>query len=173
MSAAPKMIIPGPSLVQAAAPLQSPDRMVGLYSHQWLYPGPNSKHVRAAGQAATPAVYGTAATLVDYTVPQGLRFSLRGIVVNSNCSDWTEGSGDILFKLQVTTTGARSVEFFDAIATRLGGSTTGPFPVLGRLEFQSLDRLVLTYTPVANVTLEDGFGFGMLCGHTYPNNEAA
>jgi hypothetical protein len=169
-----EVIVPGkPGFILAGGALASPRRRVGTWPYQWLYPGPNSRHVRAAVTAATPfpAGFGTPLTLADYTVPNGYRFSLRGIVANNNVSDWIEGDGNVVFNLVVRSVGSRNVDYLQNVTTRLGSSLE-PWPILGRLEFQSGTRLVLTVTALAVVTVAGAFGYGMLLGHEYPNPES-
>jgi hypothetical protein len=168
-----QIITPGPALVEAGRALESPQRLLGRYPYQWLQPGPHSKPVRAAGSVSIPDGYGQPSVILTYQVPQGERFSLRALVMDSNSPDWTEGSGDLVFSLMVTTIGARPVDYFGSVNTRLGNSAL-PWPLYdGRLEFQSLDVLQMSVTAVSGITLGAGFAFGMLIGHTYPNSEAA
>jgi hypothetical protein len=174
-------MVPGRSLVQGARSLETRERGAGVFPYQWLFPGPNSKQVLANGRVAMPAAYGTPAGIIPngssqsalYTVEQGYRFSLRGLIFGCTTSDFVDGSGDVVFNLTVTAgTAPRVVDYFFNFPFRLG-STAEPFPILGRLEFAELEALSLTVTPVANVTLSSGFGFGALVGHIYPESEAA
>jgi hypothetical protein len=167
------MIAPGPSLIEAARPMETPQRLLGRFPYQWLQPGPHSKFIRASGSVPMPAAYGSVGQILTYTVPQGERFSLRAVIMNCNPPDWQEGSGDVLFSLNVLTPVVRGVDYLTAVNTRLGSSVF-PFPLYdGRLEFQSLDVLQMTIVSVANITLNVGFAYGMLIGHTYPNSEAS
>lgn len=168
-----KTVIPaGPSLVEAARTLGTAKRRAGTFPYQWLFPGPNSRHVRTQSSVnMTGSSYGDTLSLNNpYLVPEGMRFSLRGVVVGSTVPDWEQASGNLLFTLQVSKVGARNVDWLTNVNTSLG-SPQEPFPVLGRLEFNSLDVLSWTVSPVAAITLT-GFSFAMLIGHTYPDSEA-
>jgi hypothetical protein len=143
---------------------------MGVWPYQWLFAGPNSRPVMA--WASNPFVgYGTAVVLASYQVPEGMRFSLRGVVAQCICSDFSDASGNVTFNLAAQGVGTRNVEGWGAFTTRRG-STEQPFPITGRLEFQSRETVLLTCTPVAVITLAGSFGFGMLVGHEYPNSEA-
>jgi hypothetical protein len=144
---------------------------------QWLFPGPHSRHVRAAPttQISVPD-YVTAAAPVtivalQYQVPDGMIFSLRGVSVLAFVQSWNQGSGDLLFNLNVVSGGTRGVDFFQNVTTELG-STELPYPVGGRLEFESLDVLQWTATASANVAI--GAPNNLVCmlwGHLYPMSE--
>lgn len=173
-------MVPGRSLVQGARALETQERGSGVFPYQWMFPGPNSKQVWANGRVAMPAAYGTEAFIIPngsaasslYVVEQGYRFSLRGIIFQCTTDDFVDGSGDVVFNLKVTAgTAPRTVDYFFNFPFRLGGQGQ-PAPILGRLEFAELEALSLSVTPVANVTLSSGFGFGALVGHIYPESEA-
>lgn len=169
----PRIIKPGPSLVQASRALERRERGAGAWPYQWLYPGPNSRQVLATAQIPSPHP-GVAITPIGlgYQVPEGLRFSLRGIVFGFAGTGWVEASGALLFTLQITSSGGmRNVDFLANIATRLGSSAL-PYPILGRLEFDSLDVLNPLVLNVSVPFLATNFVFAHLVGHTYPNSEA-
>jgi len=168
-----KTIIPaGPSAVEAARTLGTAKRRAGVFPYQWLFPGPNSRHVLTKHSIdMSTTAYGTASDLSNvYLVPEGMRFSLRGVLVSSTVSDFEQASGNLLFTLRVEKVGARNVDGLTNIDTYLG-SINDPWPILGRLEFNSLERLIWSVTPVAVITLA-GFAFAKLVGHTYPDAEA-
>jgi hypothetical protein len=148
-------------------------RTGGKWPYQWLYPGPNSRHVLERGSVATPAFAAAPAVVASYTVPEGYRFSLRAVVVDgSQVSNWVPGSSDMLFNLRVISPGTRIVDYFQDVKTPLG-STVIPWPVLGRLEFTSDDVLQWDVATVQNVGVGDpNFVSCFLLGHIYPNSEA-
>lgn len=168
-----QVIAPGVGLSEATRALGGARRRAGLFPYQWLYPGPNAKPVAQEGSAIMPDAYGSEAVIASYTVPEGMRFSLRGLVANVFSPDWNVGSGDILFTLRVNTVGTRNVEFFTDM-TWPRGSSESPWPIPGRLEFLSDAIVELAMLPVDNVTLGagGGYGIGLLLGHIYPNQEA-
>lgn len=151
-------------------------RQGGKWPYQWLYPGPNSRHVLVRGSVATPAYAsggGTAVEVVNYVVPEGYRFSLRAIVVDgSQVSNWVPGSSDMLFNLHVVSAGDRIADFLQDVKTPLGSAVI-PWPILGRLEFLSLEKLVWEVATFQNVGVGDpNFVSCFLIGHIYPNGEA-
>lgn len=172
----PRQVIqPGPSTIEAAGALEDRRRLVGRYPYQWIFPGPNSRHVLAGANSAqpVPAGAGSLVTVVIYEVPDGLRFSLRGIVFGFDGTGWQEGTQTgLAFTLQVQAAGTRNVDFLANVTTHLG-SPDQPYPILGRLEFAPLDTLVVIVT---NLTGQVAAGppnvvFAHLVGHTYPNSE--
>jgi hypothetical protein len=166
------VIQPGRSSTVAGQALENPRRLLGRWPYQWLFPGPNSRHVLANAAEPLPAS-GVTVQVLSYQVPDGLRFSLRALVFGFNGAGWTEGTPTgISFTLQVQAAGTRNVDFLAGVVTHLG-SATQPYPILGRLEFAPLDVLVVLATnlggqvpagPPNNV-------FAHLVGHTYPNEE--
>jgi hypothetical protein len=163
-----EVLAPGRATTEAARALGGARRRAGLFPYQWMYPGPNSKHVLATG--ATAIIGDQDYLILDYRVPEGLRFSLRAVVFFSNNPTWSQGDGNITFNLNVTGVGPRPVEWLTSVVTQLG-NLSEPWPIMGRLEFQSRDLLELTAS-VVNVGGDGGFLIGRLIGHTYPNSEA-
>lgn len=169
-----EVITPGAALISAGRALVEPKRLAGLWPYQWLFPGPNSRHVLAQNVIAMPTQGAGIATILSYEVPSGMRFSLRGVFVGANAGSWDEGTPTGLqFDLSVVGTGTRKVDFLSGILSHLGSLET-PFPILGRLEFQPLDVLTWKVTNLGAV-VETGYpnvAFAALVGHTYPNAEA-
>jgi hypothetical protein len=145
----------------------------GKWPYQWLYPGPNSRHVLVRGSVATPAFGDPAVVAVQYVVPQSYRFSLRAVVVDgSRVANWNQGSNDMTFNLHVRSAGDRIADWFQDVTTQLG-STQIPWPVLGRLEFLSNEVLSWEVATAQNVGVGDpNFVSCFLLGHIYPNSEA-
>jgi hypothetical protein len=135
----------------------------------WLIPGPQSAPVTAVNSIAMPAAGVT--TILDYQVPQGLIFSLRGVVVNvvDPSGTWNEGGSQLVFQLQVIGSGGtRFVEFFAALDSQIG-SRFQPYPILGRSEFGETDILRWLVTSDGSVTAgSPQFLIAHLIGHTYP-----
>lgn len=138
-------------------------------SNSWLIPGRLSTPVIAVGTLAIPD--SGPVSVLEYTVPQGSRFTLRGVVVSvvDPSDTWVQGSGSLLFQLFcVGTGGTRVVENFDRVITPLGSSVV-PYPVLGRCEFIETDvlRWVLSVTGVVTAGLPQ-LAICHLIGWTYP-----
>jgi hypothetical protein len=166
-----KIIVPGRSQVQAAEALESPKRVLGKWPYQWLFPGPNSKQVLANAAVAIPTSTNTV-DVVQFVVPDGYRFSLRGIVMSFAGTGWNQGTpGGLAFNLVCDSAGPRDVDFFQNVLAAIG-STAQPYPILGRLEFEPLDALTITVTNNGGVTPgSPNFAIGHIVGHTYPNYE--
>jgi hypothetical protein len=146
------------------------------WPYNWLFPPAHSRHVLSQGSAPVPDYTGgPASTIVlQYQVPDGMRFCLRGVVISgANIQSWNQGSGDLTFTLSVISGGTRNVDFLANITTELGSFNQGPFPIGGRLEFESLDILAWNMTANANVGIgSPNLGICALWGHTYPTSES-
>jgi hypothetical protein len=165
-----QIIKPGPSLIRAARKLEEPKRLAGRWPYQWLFPGPNSKHVLANGSLEIPNI-GATETVLSYQVPDGYRFSLRGIVFAFEGTGWNEGTATGLsFTLQVVASGTRNVDFLANVLTHLGSLDT-PYPILGRLEFAPNDVLNVNVTNNGVTRSATTIATAILSGHTYPNAE--
>jgi len=167
------VIRPGPALIEAAqSTLASKRRSLGVFPYQWRIPGPNSKNFLPSASAVLPAI-GSSVTLNLGTVPEGMRVTLLGVVFQFEGDGFLDGSGNLLYTLRVVESGGnRNVEFLTSVSTRMG-STQQPYPILGRLEFQSLNKLELVVRNVGVVVGSDQFVFGKLSGFLYPNSEAS
>lgn len=164
-----KIIAPR-TLVVAARPLASPQRMMGTYPYQWQFPGPHAKHVLFNEAIPLPVEDGSVNQIGLYQVPVGLRFSLRGIVFQFIGDGWDQGSGDLVFSLDAIDAGTRAVDFLNAVTTQLG-SVEFPYPILGPLEFAPQTFLQANVQNVG-VTVSSGQSCVVhLVGHTYPNDE--
>lgn len=162
-----KQIIPaGPSLVRAASVLALSD--ASGWPYPWLFPGPGSRHVQAIGSVAAPVYADPAAVIVTYAVPEAVKFVLTHVVINFLGGGWNFGSGDLLFNLtQTNSPGPHDVDWFSNLAIPLGSFVQGPWPVVGRLEFDPLDELSWTIQTVQNVE-EGAATVGAIIGYTYP-----
>jgi hypothetical protein len=166
----PSQVIAPQQLVKAAQPLASPQRMMGVFPYQWQFPGPHAKHVLANGTLALPPADASVNAILTYQVPTGLRFSLRGVVFQFVGTGWIQGSGDLVFSLQVTDAGSREVDFLNSVETQLG-SVEFPYPILGPLEFAPESFLTVNVQNNAVAVTADQFCIAHLVGHTYPNAE--
>jgi hypothetical protein len=168
-----RIIVPGRSQVQAAEALENPRRLIGKWPYQWLFPGPNSRHVLVNDRASVPLGASSQVTLAKFQVEDGLRFSLRGIVFAFEGTGWNEGTtSGLSFTLVADLAGPMNVDFLQNVLTQLG-STAQPYPILGRLEFEPLTNLSVVVTNVGGVVAEGppNTVVAHLVGHTYPNSE--
>lgn len=174
MNRSTSIIQPGPDLVRAARALGDPRRKIGEFPYQWQFPGPDSDQVLANDVIAMPGA--AAKTLVlQYEVPEGVLFSLRGIVFDPLVLDasWVEGSAGIVMTLLAISAGQRNVDYLQSFRTRLGSRISGPYPILGRLEFAPNTVLQMNVSTDGSVTaaLPNAIT-GHLVGHTYPHAES-
>jgi hypothetical protein len=168
-----KIIKPGPDLVQAGRALQTTKRGFGTFPYQWMFPGPNAKVVNQIGSVRVPAP-GNSVDLVSYQVSEGMRFSCRALAVGfkGTASDFNAGINDTVFTLHVTTSaGNRNVEGFQGFSIPLGSEVT-PWPVIGPLEFESLDTIIWTASNNATPAGTVNAYFGIIAGFEYPLTEA-
>jgi hypothetical protein len=173
-----QIIKPGPDLVEAGRALQTTRRGFGVFPYQWMFPGPNAKAVDVNFSVPVPAPGNTVdivpAGKIAYQVAEGMRFSLRGLAVGflGTAADFRPGTNDTVFTLQVrTSAGNRNVEYFQDFSFNKG-STVQPWPVIGPLEFESLDTLVWTAANNATPNTAGNVYFGILLGYEYPLTEA-
>jgi hypothetical protein len=164
-----RILTPGPSLVQGARALEDPKSSIGTYPYQWLFPGPHARQVLANNTIAITGPGNTDLILL-YTVPDGMIFSLRGVVWGFIGTGWNEGSSQLVFNMTVTAAGTRNVDFLNNVKTHLG-SLESPYPILGPLQFAPLDVVKVAVTNTAGPA--SGVAFAHLVGHTYPQSEAA
>lgn len=169
-----RILVPGRSQVAAAEALESPRRLVGKWPYQWLFPGPNSRHVLVNDQASVPNGAHSTVQIAAYQVEDGLRFSLRGVVFAFEGAGWNEGTATGLsFTLVADLAGPMNVDFLQNVRTQLG-STQQPYPILGRLEFEPLTNLYVVVENLGGVVAAGppNTVVAHLVGHTYPNSEA-
>jgi hypothetical protein len=171
----PQIIRPGRDLISAARTLEDPKRLLGSFPYQWIFPGPHSRQVLANQTLPLPPAGTGPQQVLTYQVPDGLRFSLRGVVFAFFGTGWNEGtSTQLIFTLQVQAAGIRQVDFLNNVTTHLG-SPDFPYPILGRLEFAPLDILIVTINNQTGSGIAAGppnTVVAHLVGHTYPNSEA-
>lgn len=164
------------ALAAYARALEASQSNEAEWPYNWLFPAAHSRHVLSQGAQAVPdyTLAPATAIVLQYQVPDGMRFSLRGVVVSgANIQSWNQGSGDLTFTLAVVSGGNRNVDFLANITTELGSFNQGPFPIGGRLEFESLDILQWIMTAKANVGIgAPNFGICALWGHTYPTSDS-
>jgi hypothetical protein len=169
MPANSRILTPGPALVQGARALEDPKSSIGIYPYQWLFPGPHSRMVWPNNAVAITGP-GNTDLILEYAVPDGMIFSLRGVVWGFIGTGWSEGSSQLVFNTTVTAAGTRNVDFLNNWKTH-AGSLESPYPILGRLEFAPLDVLRVQVTNTAGPAT--GNAFAHLVGHVYPQSEAA
>jgi len=158
---------------QAAAIIQMPkDAMSraselvagGIYKPPYPWDVPPPAHVPRHVMGSIPApAYGSSnqVEIVNYTVPEGSWFVLKGLLVRYDGQNFTQGSGDIVFQLDIDnpqTLGqagnsalGRAVPDYGQILFNLGDFGFGAIRVWGSPVFYSNQRLGVKGYTVRNV----------------------
>lgn len=122
----------GPDAVKAATKLRGANDRKDQWPYWWTYPPPNAKDVMPSGSIPAPQV-GQQAQILQYTVPQGMRFVLAGIIQQFYGNGLVEGSGAAIWTLdRDTPTGNNIVQgfpvaWFNQLSFTLGNLDNGPF----------------------------------------------
>ncbi len=170
------IIRPGSQLTRAAQALVDPQRALGKFEYQWLYPGPNAQMALPNGSIAIPQIISPAltalGTVLSYEVPDGMRFIMRGLTMNAFAADWTPGSGQLLFTMRVVfATGPRNVEFVQNMAFPLG-TFERPWPFECPIQLAPRDVAEVLVTNVGLPTPgANDFAYALLNGFTAPQSE--
>ncbi len=163
---------PGPSKVEGARAIEVRRRGLGVFPYQWWIPGPNARPQTPLGGALSPGA-GSSVNLITYQVPEGYRFLLKALFMVGFCSDWVQGSGDVIWTLSVQGPAPRKVQWFQNVTIALG-SNVSPYPLFAAEKFQPMDVLSLDVSVVATVAAGPPNSFaGGLSGYEYPLSEEA
>lgn len=143
--------------------------MLDRHSYDWLTPPPQSKQITAQPNSAPLATTVGTITIVQYTVSEGMRFSLRGVTLG--CTDpngvWDRGGTQLVFTLQARGAGGvRPVEWFANLSLPVG-SLEQPFPIIGKCEFE--ENTILEVVCVSDGTVTQGRLFAIIMGFERPN----
>ena len=154
-----------------ALPLLQNGRWPGAYP-QWRVPGANARPVMRHGVAAIAEQTGEY-TVVEYTVPQGMRFVFTGLVWNFLGSGWIEGSNElVLDMLIVGPSGTRTVQYLNNLTFQIGSRTDGPFPVPALVQLNNSNILRARMTQ-NDINLVGNNNLVMIHGYEFPESEAA
>jgi hypothetical protein len=130
----------------------------------WIYPPINWENLDQIAYAALPAI-GVEVPIITFQVPLGRNGIINKVGNNFVGGGWTEGSGNVLWRILVdggTPPGANS---YEAIPASLG-SPAQPVAIAG---FRIFENQVVTVT-VNNVAivLAGQLVGARLCGYLYP-----
>lgn len=117
----------------------------------WIYPPTNWENIDQINYALVPAI-GTQVTIITYVVPPGRNGVINKIACNFVGGGWTEGSGDILWRVLVDGTPPPGATSYNAILASLG-SPASPTGVAG---FRIFENQVLTLVAYNNPLGADG-----------------
>ena len=111
----------------------------------WIYQPTNWENIDQINYALVPAI-GSSATIITYVVPPGRNGVINKIACNFVGGGWTEGSGDILWRVLVDGTPPPGATSYNAILASLG-SPASPTGVAG---FRIFENQVLTLVAFNN-----------------------
>jgi hypothetical protein len=130
----------------------------------WIYPPINWENVDQINYITLPGV-GVEAVILTFQVPLGRNGIINKVACNFVGGGWTEGSGDVLWRLLVdqgTPPGANS---YEAIPASLGS----PAQPVGIAGFRIFENQVVTFEVFNNAIVPAGqFVGARICGYLYP-----
>lgn len=140
-------------------------------------PPAGSKHVAAAGTLPAPAT-NVQTQIVQYQVPNGFRFRLKGLLLVCNCPGWTPGDGNAVFSVSLNkpvgslNAQGAPVRGFENVTVPLGSFAVGPWPIPEdeRSVFDSRDilRVLVSSNPLVIFPGGPNLFTAMLVGYTWP-----
>jgi len=141
----------------------------------WDLAPKDSRPVYEHGAVASPA-QGSTVTVVEYHVPDGFQFALRGRI-NVYTGTMVIGSGDALWttdvnrKPGVTTPQGWGIEGMTAEPYGVGSLTGGPFPVHGYLVFDPNDIIRVRASNVNVDADAPNYFISVLMGWIWPTGK--
>lgn len=161
-----------PPLLAELVPWQRPKRALEMDA-----PPCGSKHMAAAASIAAPAT-NAQTQIVQYQVPNGFRFKLKGVLLNCNCPGWTPGDGNAVFSVTLNkplgSAAAQGTPLrgLSSVLVPLGSFAQGPWPVSDGEHpvFESRDvvRVLVSSNPLVIAPGLPNVFTAMLVGHIWP-----
>ena len=170
-------LAPRPDMSRAASLAQQ-----GLWKtpYPWDTPPPQ-RQPRFIMGSAIPLKYGrlNQVEICNYTVQPGNYFVLRAVLVRYDGGNFVQGSGDVVFSIDINnpltinqtnlTTNARALRDFGQILFNLGSFDHGPVWLPGEPQFEENTRIGVKAYAVQNVALGDPNRFNAwLVGYEWP-----
>lgn len=141
------------------------------FAYQWAIPGRNARPVMSTLSAALAGVVGST-TLHLYSVPQGMRFFMTGVIVQLFGDGWQIGSDALVMSFLLEGASAeRPVQYLNNIRTPLGSVNVAPFPLPVALEFNALDVLTGQFSETGIVPAGGNLLMGVF-GYEVPESES-
>jgi len=177
-------LMPGPPpLVAAASALvqSGTDAYKEQWPYAWEYPPVNAEQINVETSVSAPA-NATTTLLVEFDVPDGFRFRLKGLMLAIVGNAYADGSGQYTWILDVNIPVAigaipapilpsgYAVPYWNAITIHKGSPDLGPWPIPGRLVFEPRDQVrvkVTTQAPFPSSSANVRF-LTSLVGWTWP-----
>jgi len=144
--------------------------MAGTGLPLWIYPPINWENVDRIAYATLPAI-NVEATILSFTVPIGRNGVINKVANNFVGGGWTEGTGDILWRILVDGAPPPAANSYAAIPASLG-SPANPTEISG---FRIFENQVISVTifnnpagPSGGITPAGQLAGARLCGYLYP-----
>jgi hypothetical protein len=138
----------------------------------WLYPPVNFENVDQLAYVLLPAI-GATATIITFTVPIGRNGMIQKVACNFVGGGWTEGTGDVKWRVLVDGTPPPGATSYDSIVASLGS----PAQPVGIAGFRIFENQVLTLVafndpagPNGGVIVAGQRVGGRLMGYLYPRD---
>jgi len=152
-----RMYPPTPEMAETGLPL-------------WIYPPINWENIDQIAYVTLPAI-NTEATILKFTVPIGRNGVINKVANNFVGGGWTEGTGDILWRILVDGAPPPAANSYAAIPASLG-SPANPTEISG---FRIFENQVISVTifnnplgPNGGIVVAGQLAGARLCGYLYP-----
>jgi hypothetical protein len=136
----------------------------------WIYPPINWENIDQIAYVTLPAI-NTEATILKFTVPIGRNGVINKVANNFVGGGWTEGTGDILWRILVDGAPPPAANSYAAIPASLG-SPANPTEISG---FRIFENQVISVTifnnplgPNGGIVVAGQLAGARLCGYLYP-----
>jgi hypothetical protein len=136
----------------------------------WIYPPINWENIDQIAYVTLPAI-NAEATILKFTVPIGRNGVINKVANNFVGGGWTEGTGDILWRILVDGAPPPAANSYAAIPASLG-SPANPTEISG---FRIFENQVISVTifnnhagPNGGIVVAGQLAGARLCGYLYP-----
>jgi hypothetical protein len=144
--------------------------MAGTGLPLWIYPPINWENIDQIAYVTLPAI-NAEATILKFTVPIGRNGVINKVANNFVGGGWTEGTGDILWRILVDGAPPPAANSYAAIPASLG-SPANPTEISG---FRIFENQVISVTifnnpagPNGGIVVAGQLAGARLCGYLYP-----
>lgn len=137
----------------------------------WIYPPINWENVDRIAYVTLPAINAADLTILSFTVPIGRNGVINKVANNFVGGGWTEGTGDIIWRILVDGAPPPAANSYAAIPASLG-SPANPTEISGFRIFENQVISVVVFNngsgPNGGVTPAGQLVGARLCGYLYP-----
>jgi hypothetical protein len=149
-------------------PYPQPERSADL--PLWIYPPINWENIDQIAYVALPAI-NAEAVILSFQVPLGRNGIINKVACNFVGGGWTEGTGDLLWRILVDNGTPPGANSYEAIPASLG-SPAQPVGIAGFRIFENqvvkVDIFNNPAGPNGGVIVAGQFAGARLCGYLYP-----